>query len=130
MTKTTYRIFRENNEHEIEEWFFYIPVKGNEHAIATLTATLDKGLEQYPDSFPYSINPLVLTEAEVDIVVGIDQGHGYLYRHNKLAGTLNIPTAWSVLDSDNDDLYEGGLTKVFGLEDASGPVRAARKGSE
>ena len=64
----------ERNDWEGETWNFYIPIRGNEEAIAFLKEALDPN---------YSIGENEFTEHEVDILCNSNDNWGYMPKHNK-----------------------------------------------
>lgn len=98
MTGRTYVRFTENCDWEGETWNFYLPLEGNEEALAWLRATIadgDAGEE-------YEVGEETYTEAEV---AALARSHGqtdYLPEHTVLSGRLATV-------SDLDALYKGGI---------------------
>ena len=80
---------REMNEWEAEEWFFYIPVEGNEKGIHFLQEIFSDFEDGDEDTNEYSLTGAILTEQEVDALVKYG-GEGYMNNHNKLEGNLDF----------------------------------------
>lgn len=100
---TTYATFTEDNEWEGETWRFYIPVEGNE---ASLQMLADRTMQMEG----YGVDLTPLDEATVDARVAAPDDTDYMAAHNKLAGTLSIPTAD---DTDLlDVIYKGGIADL------------------
>lgn len=103
---TTYATFTENCDWEGETWRFYIPVEGNEEALAALR----KRVTVDDDDQVYTLGTVPLTEAEVDVRVAGPDDCDYLPAHTKLAGTLNLEVIEGKDDGDLFDvLYKGGI---------------------
>jgi hypothetical protein len=103
-----YAKFTERNAWESETWHFYIPVAGNEDAIAALRDKLADPKVQDPDRSPkeYELAEQYLPEGEVDILVRHGNS-GYMLEHNKLKGVLNISNVGMIKRAD--DLYKGEI---------------------
>jgi len=105
----TYRQFKEYNDHEGEEWCFYIPVSGNETTLIELEKLLMK--HGYEDQYSMQLKDM-LTEAEVDTLVRFG-GQGYMNNHNKLEGLIDIKRLEKALDEEEDPLYKGGIKEFI-----------------
>lgn len=101
--------FTENNEWEGEEWHFWIPLDGNEDALARLQKALDGSDE-------YSLDLTPVPEGEVDVLIKhTDQG--YMDYHNKLTGTLRLSEDdFANLHGDDGDIfYKGRIANFVGM---------------
>lgn len=106
---TTYLKFTEENDWEGETWHFYLPIEGNETALATLRAYLDQEKSKGQYDFPYTLGTEPITEAEVDAFVKHSDS-GYMMEHNKIVGFLGDFDT----DADPDDLfYKGRIDDHF-----------------
>ena len=108
----TYVKFNEYNDHEGEEWTFWLQKDGNEVALSALEAVLNAYSE---DRYELEIDD-ILTEPEVDLLVKYSSS-GYYADHNKVPGRLTLPDDFAI-DGDNDPLYKGGITEMFSSSDA------------
>lgn len=106
---TTYAKFTENNEWEGETWHFYIPIEGNQEALAQLSTELDE-IDEEPQRYEVDLTPL--PEFEVDVLVK-HTDCGYMHYHNKLTGVLTLPAQVfeDLKDLDNDPFYKGEIRK-------------------
>ena len=108
-----YVTFTEDNDYEGETWRFYIPIEGNEKALAELDEGLKEAAGEDPyDEFPYHLDDNPIPEAQVDYLVGnLADDTGYMPAFNKLAGQLLLPVGldWSSEDNFDDHLYKGGI---------------------
>lgn len=96
----------EHNDWEGETWSFWIPLDGNEEAVAKLRALLVAGGDDYVDMFEFGSE--MVDAKELDFLRKRTKGDtGYMGRHHKLRGRLEIPDkpATEVLDM----LYKGGI---------------------
>lgn len=94
--------FNEYNDNEGEDWNFYLQAEGNEKEIEKLKNLIDEADE----SETYRITNFI-QENEVDILVKHSDS-GYMMFENKVIGKMKIPEDFEV-----DDLYKGGITKLF-----------------
>jgi hypothetical protein len=104
--------FTEDNEWEGETWHFYIPMTGNEAALARLADALKNRNED--EQYRLDLDSLV-PEFEVDVLVK-HSDVGYLHYRNKLTGTLVLTD--EDLDrirnvEDHDPLYKGGIRDLM-----------------
>jgi len=100
--------FRETNYFEGEDWYFYIPVEGNEEAIEDLRTLVDYDEADLfdEDGAEYSVTSGTLTEDQADTLVVWGGETQYMPMHNKLEGKLSdVPYT--------EALYKGGITKFM-----------------
>jgi hypothetical protein len=106
-----YARLTENNEWEGEAWHFYIPVDGNEEALAKLKAMIDadnKVDDQDNDDREYEMDDSRLTEQEVDTLVASPSATDYMAEHNKLSGRLDMNGV-----EDLGALYKGQIAGLM-----------------
>lgn len=98
--------FTESNEWEGETWHFYIPIAGNEEAIALLREKIADPDFQDPEGDPleYVLAEEELTEVEVDTLVRHGDIDGYMPEHNKLQGRID-----SGMIRERRDFYKGAI---------------------
>lgn len=84
-----YVTLTENCNWEGETWRFYIPLEGNQDALARLETALESFAEEEPETFELDLTPV--PETEVDILVKHGGDATYMDSHNKLVGLLVIP---------------------------------------
>lgn len=94
----TYVRFTENCDWEGESWNFYLPVEGNEEALAWLRGLIADG--EPGDEF--ELGEETYTEAEVKTLARSHSQTSYLPEHTVLSGRLAI-------GYDLDALYKGGI---------------------
>lgn len=112
----TFAKFTENNDHEGENWTFWLQVEGNQEQFEKLQAAISRVEEAQDSELEYQITPdVVLNEHDVDVLVE-HGGEGYMNNHTKVPGTLVVPDDL-VQNSEYglhvDALYKGGITKLF-----------------
>lgn len=125
MTKknSRYRRFIERNDHEGENWWFYIPIKSNEKAIKRLEELFEERASfeaSNPDediiSDTFEFFPRIWTREEIDLLIESDEEDPdttYMERHNILEGTLLLvekEERW--LDFD-EKLYKGSIRTLM-----------------
>lgn len=97
--------FLEINDHEGEEWVFWLQVDGNENELAKLEDALN-AQDEYDEIYQLDLTE-VLPEHDVDVLVE-HAGGGYMDYHNKVVGTLAVSESLDI-----DDLYKGGVQDLF-----------------
>jgi len=104
VTNKTYVKFTEENDHEGETWTFWLPVEGNEHALAAFAEWL---ADQGPRVEDYNLE-LEARESEERVAALVEHGgSGYMAYHTKVSGLMSSPP-------DNPDrLYKGGIRGLF-----------------
>jgi hypothetical protein len=112
--------FVETNDHEGEEWTFWLQIKGNVtelHRLHDIITQFEADTEREPE---YRLYPkVVLDEHDVDVLVA-HGGRGYMNNHTKVRGTLTMPNDLVKRDEYGltlDDLYKGRIMNLFVLED-------------
>jgi hypothetical protein len=98
VTEQTYVRFTENCDWEGETWNFYLPVEGNEEALAWLRALIvekDAGDE-------YELGEETYTQLEVAALARSHSQTDYLPEHTVFSGRL-------ATGYDLDALYKGGI---------------------
>lgn len=95
----------ENNQHEGEEWSFWLQVDGNETALADLQDAIEKAGEEET----YDFTGKTIYEHEVDTLISHGNfGYGYMAQHHKVSGIIKV-----VDEFDVDDLYKGNIDRFF-----------------
>ncbi len=112
-----YYCFVEENDWEGETWHFYIPVKGNEAAVALLKEGIIK-LEKARAALDYgecdySFRPEIFLKKEIEIALKFDECT-YMEGHQILKGMLEVPEipdtdSAEVLSEYFHQLYKGGI---------------------
>jgi hypothetical protein len=120
--KTTelYRKFTEHNDWEGEIWHFYIPINGNESALADLERQV-KAVDSYSETgydFPFKLSKKILSATEVKVLVENGDDDGYMPKHNLLKGILTLPSLPHTLNKESFDawfehFYKGGICEMF-----------------
>lgn len=102
-----YRQFIERNEHEGETWHFYIPVEGNEEAL------IEFGAMKIDGGDFHLRNDKIFSAEEVSIIEENDSMGGYLPRHNRLEGKLDLTDIRKLGSQElHDYLYKGGIRNL------------------
>ena len=99
MSEQTYVRFTENCDWEGESWNFYLPVEGNEEALAWLRALIADG--DVSDQYEVGEEE-AYTWAEVKTLARSHSQTTYLQEHTVLSGRL-------ATGYDLDALYKGGI---------------------
>lgn len=110
--------FTEHNDHEGEDWNFWLQLDGNEADLETLS----EFLEQFdPDCESYELDLTPVPEEEVDILVK-HSNQGYMNYENKVSGTMTLPEIdldRVATDDDagyewlQDNFYKGDIARSF-----------------
>ena len=110
--------FTEHNDHEGEDWVFWLQLEGNEADLETLA----EFLEQFdPDGESFELDGTAVPEEEVDILIK-HTGQGYMDYHNKVTGTMTLPEIdlERVATDDEagyewlqDNFYKGDIARCF-----------------
>lgn len=108
---TMYVRLTERNDQEGETWRFYIPIEGNEAAIALVARAVDILSSTFGD-VSYMLTQTPIDEETVDTL--IKNGNdvvGYMAAHTKLAGVLIPPgdVLMRARDLDDNPLYKGEI---------------------
>jgi hypothetical protein len=108
--------FVEYNDHEGETWTFWLQLDGNKDQLDELYELIEQYEDAQGSESEYRLDTEVrLREDQVDVLVE-HGGGGYMDSHNKVVGTLVVPAdllADSEYGKNLDDLYKGGITKLF-----------------
>lgn len=110
-----FRKLVERNEHEGENWRFWLQVEGNEEALERLEKALTYAFADC-DPEPFELTDEVLPEHNVDILIKYgNDDDGYMATHHKVVGTLTLPDGFDSLDWEglSDILYKGEVKKLF-----------------
>lgn len=106
--------FTEHNDHEGENWNFWLQLDGNEKELNKLSDFLTKNdLEEQ-----YDLDMTPVDEHEVDILVKHTDS-GYMYYENKVTGTFTMPEYEddgledSAYEFANDNFYKGDIERCF-----------------
>ncbi len=104
MTTKTYVKFAEENDHEGETWNFWLPVEGNERALAEFADWL-VGQGERAEEYTLDLES-PQTQDRVDALVE-HGGSGYMAYHTKVAGAMvDMPL-------HADMLYKGRVVDYF-----------------
>jgi hypothetical protein len=115
--------FIEVNDWEGETWNFYIPVAGNEEAVALLKEQLARVVAvdtNHESEHPYSISDKLRTSSQITTLTRFDDHCSYMAGHNLLEGTLTLPpfpkglTQKTAQDWEGQ-FYKGGITNFISL---------------
>lgn len=102
----------EVNEHEGETYRYWIPIEGNEEALATMRRLFGQDSDQVTEEeatyWLATENPL--SEEVVDILVD-NTRVGYMAFEQKFTGTLVLPPNFE--DDFDSILYKGEIKKLF-----------------
>lgn len=106
--------FTENNEHEGEEWNFWLQLDGNEKQLNELQSWLGT-FDDNGESYELDMTPV--DESEVDILVK-HSNSGYMSYENKVTGKFKCPVPTSTNEEDgwnwlNDNFYKGDIATHF-----------------
>jgi len=110
--------FTEHNDHEGEDWNFWLQLDGNHADLETLGEFLEQ-FDEYGETYELDMTPI--PESEVDIVVK-HSGQGYMSYNNKVSGILTLPEIdldKVATDDDagyewlNDNFYKGYIARHF-----------------
>jgi hypothetical protein len=107
MKTTKYIGFKEDNEWEGESWKVYFPIGGNEEAIEIIK----KHIEEL-DCYSFSSK-----QFDYDYVKEKDEnsGYGYMKKHTLIDKKfdMNKIQKYIIDDTNNDNLYKGGISQLF-----------------
>ena len=107
MADLTFIRYTEHNDHEGENWTFWLQRDGNEEALTWLSEFLTKiNAEELDPAYELFLDE-VIPEEHVDVLTKWG-GQAYLPLHNKVVGRMVIPDFFAP-----DDLYKGDITKLF-----------------
>lgn len=105
MTTKTYVKFTEQNDQEGETWTFWLPVEGNERALAGFADWL---AQQGDRAEEYTLD-LEAREPEERVDALVEHGgSGYMAYHTKVSGLMSGP-----MPDGPDRLYKGGVRGFF-----------------
>lgn len=115
--------FTEDNEWEGETWHFYIPVKGNEEAVASIRASIER-INEYNAAnkgceIQYSFSAKLYTRNQIDALIDCDDDEcSYMAAHNRLCGYLKAPKLAVILNEDSisewtKHFYKGGIAELM-----------------
>lgn len=101
--------FTETNDHEGEEWIFFLQVDGNEAELAKMEDMIESWEDESGYDSGYQLgSDDEIPESEVDICVKHSPS-GYMDTFNKVVGVFTNP-----VEDDLDDLfYKGGIRDHF-----------------
>lgn len=113
----TFVLFTEDNDHEAENWNYWLELKGNEDELGKFADKLRAALTQVKEeadgkyfTFPYTFLPeCVEPELIVDKLIEYGES-GYADQHQKIEGVFTCPED---LTGDCEDLYKGGIKSFF-----------------
>lgn len=106
----TYLRLDEHNEWEGERWSFYIPVEGNETALQELRQAIVEMEAEGEHSFTLSTRRG--KESAVDRRCARPSATGYLSRHNKLEGRLNLRRLLHPTSEEEQEVRDHGATSA------------------
>lgn len=111
----TYVTLVEDNEAEGEMWRHYIPVSGNELAIAQLDEAIS--VLRDDDDGSFFLDHAKLTTEMVNTRLSLADDTSYMAAHTKLEGTLRpFPTPTGGIDLADfvrNVLYKGGIENLM-----------------
>lgn len=101
--------FTETNDHEGEEWIFFLQVDGNGEELAKLEEMIESWEDESGCDADYQLgSDDEIPESEVDACVKHSTS-GYMRAFNKVVGVFTNP-----VEDDLDDLfYKGGIQDHF-----------------
>lgn len=100
--------FTEHNDHEGEDWHFWLQLDGNETQLGALALNLNT-FDDDGESFELDLTPV--PESDVDVLVK-HGGQGYMNYQNKVTGTFTCPKIEEYSDIF-DNFYKGDITRSF-----------------